>query len=84
MATYRFAKYFTGEPLVGIEYSYDQDALTMTEVRTYPDGTEKVTTAEITDEQRRTLDQLSYTDQMRAASVFAEADYSFADSDYGD
>ena len=65
MAVYKFTEYSTGEPLVSIEYSYDDAAFTMTRR-----AGSKSETRKITHEECDALNLLSPGDQMRAASIF--------------
>lgn len=65
MAVYKFTEYSTGEPLVSIEYSYDDVAFTMTRR-----AGSKSETRKITQEECDALNLLSPGDQMRAASIF--------------
>ncbi len=66
MKTYKFEPYFTGAPLVYVEFSYNETTMFR------KSGTE-VATAEITDEQLFELNSLHADEQMRAASVFGDA-----------
>lgn len=66
MKIYKFETYFTGEPLVHVEFSYNETTM-------YRDIGGTVTSATITEEQLSALNNLHFNEQMRAASIFAEA-----------
>lgn len=66
MKTYKFEAYFTGDPLVRVEFSYNETTMCH-------DVGGTVTSAPITDEQLSALNRLHPNEQMRAASIFAEA-----------
>ena len=67
MKTYKFEPYFTGEPLVRVEYSYNETTM-------FRNVGSAVESAEITEEQLSQLNHLHPNEQMRAALIFAEAD----------
>lgn len=56
-----------GEPLVRIEFSYNETTM-------FKDIDGEVISVSITEEQLSQLNNLYSTDQMRAASIFGEAD----------
>ncbi len=66
MKIYKFEDYFTGEPLVRVEFSYNETTM-------FRDIGGTVTSASITDEQLSALNRLHPNERMRAASIFAEA-----------
>lgn len=66
MKIYKFEPYFTGEPLVRVEFSYNETTI-------FHDIGGTVTSAPITAEQLSALDGLHPNEQMRAASIFAKA-----------
>jgi hypothetical protein len=66
METYKFEPYFTGEPLVRVEYSYNETTM-------FRNVNGAVKSAEITEEQLSQLNRLHPDQQIRAASIFAEA-----------
>ena len=66
MKTHKFVPYFTGEPLVRVEYSYNDTHM-------YQSMGDEVLSAEITEEQHSHLNSLAADDQITAAHVFADA-----------
>lgn len=66
MKTYKFVPYFTGEPLVRVEYSYNDTHM-------YQSLGDEVLSAEINEEQLSHLNSLHANDQMTAAQIFADA-----------
>lgn len=66
MKTYKFEPYFTGAPLVRVEFSYNETTM-------FRKLGAEVASAEITDEQLSELNSLHVNEQMRAASVFGDA-----------
>lgn len=66
MKTHKFVPYFTGEPLVRVEYSY-------TDMHMFQSIGDEVLSAEITEEQHSHLNSLAADDQITAAHIFADA-----------
>lgn len=66
MKTHKFVPYFTGEPLVRVEYSY-------TDMHIFQSIGDEVLSAEITEEQHSHLNSLAADDQITAAHIFADA-----------
>ena len=66
MKIYKFEPYFTGEPLVRVEFSYNETTM-------FHDIGGVVTSTPITEEQLSALDRLHPNEQMRAALIFDEA-----------
>lgn len=66
MKTYRFEPYFTGAPLVRVEFSYNETMM-------FRNVGGEVASAEITVEQLSELNGLHPNEQMHAASIFEEA-----------
>lgn len=73
MAVHQFDKYLTGDTGVSVSYSYDTEALTMSEKReTENSGHVKVRKVYITESQRERLDMLDSRDNKTAAEIFYE------------
>ena len=66
MKTYKFEPYFTGAPLVRVEFSYNETTM-------FRKLGAEVASAEITDEQLSELNSLHANEQMLAAFVFGDA-----------
>lgn len=66
MKTYKFEPYFTGEPLVRVEFSYNDTMM-------FRNVGGDVASAEITEEQLSELNGLHPNEQMRAALIFGKA-----------
>ena len=66
MKTHKFEPYFTGEPLVKVEYSYNDTHI-------FEQMGDVLLSAEITAEQLSHLNSLHSTEQIAAAYVFANA-----------
>ena len=66
MKTYKFEPYFTGAPLVRVEFSYNETTM-------FRKLGAEVASAKITDEQLSELNSLHANEQKRAASVFGDA-----------
>ena len=66
MKTYKFEPYFTGEPLIRVEFAYNETTM-------FRNVGGVVASADITEEQLSVLNRLHQDEQMRAASIFAEA-----------
>lgn len=66
MKTRKFVPYFTSEPLVRVEYSYNDTHM-------YQSMGDEVLSAEINEEQLSHLNSLHANDQMTAAHIFADA-----------
>ena len=66
MKTHKFVPYFTGAPLVRVEYSYNDTHM-------YQNMGDEVLSAEITEEQLSHLNSLHADDQMTAARIFSDA-----------
>lgn len=66
MKTYKFVPYFTGQPLVRVEYSYN-------ETHMFQSIGKAVLSTEITEEQLSHLNSLAPDNQMIAALIFADA-----------
>lgn len=66
MKTHKFEPYFTGKPLVKVQYSYNDTHI-------FEQMGEAVLSAEITEEQLSHLNSLHSTEQMAAAHIFSEA-----------
>lgn len=66
MKTHKFVPYFTGEPLVRAEYSYNDTHI-------YQSMGDEVLSAEINEEQLSHLNSLHADNQITAAHIFADA-----------
>ena len=66
MKTYKFEPYFTGAPLVRVEFSYNETTM-------FRKLGEELAFSDITEEQLSDLNSLHADEQMRAASVFGDA-----------
>lgn len=66
MKTYKFEPYFTGAPLVRVEFSYNETTM-------FRNVGGAVASAQITEEQLSELNRLHPNEQMRAALIFGEA-----------
>jgi hypothetical protein len=66
MKTYKFEPYFTGAPLVLVEFSYNETTM-------FRNIGGTLASAEITEEQLSDLNRLHPNEQMRAAFIFGEA-----------
>lgn len=64
MKTYKFQPYFTGKPLVRIEYSYNETTM-------FCRMGDDLASAPINAEQLSELNSLHVNEQMRAATIFA-------------
>ena len=66
MKAYKFEPYFTGAPLVGVAFFYNETTM-------FRNGGGVVASADITEEQLSALNGLHPNEQMRAASIFGDA-----------
>ncbi|MBK4733031.1 hypothetical protein [Noviherbaspirillum pedocola] len=64
MKTYKFQPYFTGKPLVRVEYSYNETTM-------FCRMGDHLTSVSINPEQLSELNSLNANEQMRAAAIFA-------------